>query len=120
MNKASLLIIVCPAFLVGCATVQMPELSPSHPAHPEAEAASVSTWPSILQLPDQAVVAPPLPIHTDGGGVAPSLESHPDHSTTAVDVGSGMYACPMDPEVRSDSPGSCSKCGMALVKKGGD
>jgi P-type Cu+ transporter len=24
------------------------------------------------------------------------------------------YVCPMDPEVRRDSPGACSKCGMAL------
>ena len=28
-----------------------------------------------------------------------------------------MYACPMHPEIRSDKPGKCSKCGMALVKK---
>jgi len=25
-----------------------------------------------------------------------------------------VYTCPMDPEVRSDHPGSCPKCGMAL------
>src|SRR4051794_5681566 len=24
------------------------------------------------------------------------------------------YVCPMDPEVRSDHPGACPKCGMAL------
>jgi Heavy metal binding domain len=28
-----------------------------------------------------------------------------------------LYACPMHPEVTSDKPGKCSKCGMALVKK---
>ncbi len=27
---------------------------------------------------------------------------------------SGKYTCPMHPEVRSDKPGSCPKCGMAL------
>lgn len=27
-----------------------------------------------------------------------------------------MYKCPMDPEVVSDKPGSCPKCGMDLVK----
>lgn len=27
-----------------------------------------------------------------------------------------VYACPMHPEVKSDKPGSCSKCGMDLEK----
>ncbi|MFV5699783.1 heavy metal-binding domain-containing protein [Flavobacterium sp. ZT3R17] len=29
----------------------------------------------------------------------------------------GAYTCPMHPEVQSDVPGNCPKCGMALVKK---
>ena len=28
-----------------------------------------------------------------------------------------MYTCPMHPEVKSNKPGSCPKCGMDLVKK---
>ena len=28
--------------------------------------------------------------------------------------GKTMYVCPMDPEVRQDTPGACPKCGMAL------
>lgn len=27
------------------------------------------------------------------------------------------YTCPMHPEVQSDQPGSCPKCGMKLVEK---
>ncbi len=27
---------------------------------------------------------------------------------------SGIYTCPMDPEVRQEGPGACPKCGMAL------
>ncbi len=27
----------------------------------------------------------------------------------------GSFVCPMDPEVRSDRPGTCSRCGMKLV-----
>lgn len=27
------------------------------------------------------------------------------------------YTCPMHPEVTSDKPGKCPKCGMDLVKK---
>jgi Zn finger protein HypA/HybF involved in hydrogenase expression len=28
----------------------------------------------------------------------------------------GVYTCTMHPEVRSDKPGDCPKCGMKLVK----
>ena len=38
-----------------------------------------------------------------------------DKSAQAVS-GNGMYACPMDAEVTSDKPGTCSKCGMELEK----
>ncbi len=27
------------------------------------------------------------------------------------------YTCPMHPEVKSDKPGKCPKCGMELVQK---
>jgi hypothetical protein len=27
------------------------------------------------------------------------------------------YTCPMHPEVKSDKPGKCPKCGMSLEKK---
>lgn len=27
------------------------------------------------------------------------------------------YTCPMHPEVQSDKPGDCPKCGMTLIKK---
>jgi Cu+-exporting ATPase len=30
----------------------------------------------------------------------------------------GVYTCPMDPEVEQEGPGSCPKCGMALEPKG--
>jgi Cu+-exporting ATPase len=38
---------------------------------------------------------------------APALEAPPAPPGT-------MYTCPMHPEVRSDKPGTCPKCGMAL------
>ena len=119
MNKTLFLTIVCSAVLVGCMTVQMPELSRSHPAHPEAEAPSVSAWPSILQLREEPLIAPPLPLASDGRAPAPSLEGRHDHSITGIGVGSEMYVCPMHEEITSKSAASCSECGMDLVKKGG-
>jgi len=46
-----------------------------------------------------------------GGG----HESHGDSGDSA----GVLYTCPMHPEVVSSTPGNCPKCGMALVKKGG-
>ena len=41
-----------------------------------------------------------------------------DHHTAAAGpklaVETGKYVCPMHPEVVSDKPGNCPKCGMAL------
>jgi hypothetical protein len=34
--------------------------------------------------------------------------------------GSEQFTCPMHPEVVSDRPGVCPKCGMALVRKGSE
>jgi CopA family copper-resistance protein len=33
------------------------------------------------------------------------------------DLSTSYYTCPMHPEIRSDKPGNCPKCGMKLVKK---
>jgi hypothetical protein len=33
------------------------------------------------------------------------------------EVATVQYTCPMHPDVVSDKPGNCPKCGMALVEK---
>ncbi len=41
------------------------------------------------------------------------------HSVKQVsqdNMSSGTYTCTMHPEVKSDKPGKCPKCGMELVK----
>jgi len=45
----------------------------------------------------------------DGQAKAPPTTTAPSEAT--------MYDCPMHPEVTSDQPGKCPKCGMDLVKK---
>ena len=38
---------------------------------------------------------------------------------TAKPPAADSYVCPMDPDVRSNKPGSCPRCGMALVRAAG-
>lgn len=38
-------------------------------------------------------------------------------SAPTVQAAAEKYTCPMHPEVVSDKPGKCPKCGMALVLK---
>src|SRR5881396_1047993 len=40
-------------------------------------------------------------------------DDHPNHHHVNADP--TIYTCPMHPEVRSTSPGTCPKCGMKLV-----
>ena len=40
-----------------------------------------------------------------------------DTMNMKMDVAGVQYTCPMHPEVVTDKPGSCPKCGMDLVKK---
>ena len=79
----------------------------------------------------------PRPAVPGGSGGQPGHEQHgvttPMPSAPATDHGAHgsaaapapgpapaeatVYTCPMHPEVTSEGPGSCPKCGMALVKK---
>jgi hypothetical protein len=35
---------------------------------------------------------------------------------TAATIDNPVYVCPMDPDVRSNNPGNCARCGMKLVE----
>jgi hypothetical protein len=52
----------------------------------------------------------PMPATRDGSTRHPATD-HGQHDATVI------YSCPMHPEVTSDQPGTCPKCGMALVQK---
>jgi hypothetical protein len=44
-------------------------------------------------------------------------KSTKEKPATTKEVAKVQYTCPMHPEVISDKPGDCPKCGMALVEK---
>ena len=47
----------------------------------------------------------------------PEEEHSHEPPSAAAHEEAAVYACPMHPEVTSDSPGRCPKCGMTLVKR---
>ncbi len=89
----SLLLVACSA---GPAPVSNSPHDPSNPAAPEGA---------------------PAP---GAGGVTPGADGHGhSHGAPAGSAGGQqvVYACPMHPEVVSNAPGNCPKCGMNLVPR---
>lgn len=58
------------------------------------------------------MAAPLLPPFVPTGLSAQAAESKPPRKDTDTPQD---WACPMDPDVRSDKPGTCPRCGMKLV-----
>lgn len=48
---------------------------------------------------------------------APAAEPHHHHHGAGEEETAAVYTCPMHPEVTSGEPGTCPKCGMALVER---
>lgn len=71
---------------------------PTTPA-PKRTSAEHAATPSPSQMPTAPTSAPATATPEPTSAPAPSI----------------VYSCPMHPEVRSDAPGKCPKCGMDLV-----
>ena len=53
-----------------------------------------------------------------GSSTKPNEASSADISSTLKSVDTSVkYTCPMHPDVISDTPGTCPKCGMTMVIK---
>lgn len=48
--------------------------------------------------------------------VLPMMRMRHRNSKSKENMETASYTCPMHPEVKSDKPGNCPKCGMALEK----
>jgi hypothetical protein len=126
------------ALLAGCTAYTEPTFSISHPANPRAsEAASP---PARTQLRRDELTRrtaqrfavlravqtnePPTiqqtgaPRHEELGSVTEGAKGmqHKVPEIEAKPLKAGPYTCVMHPEVRTDKPGKCPKCGMKLVR----
>jgi len=69
----------------------------------------------LRALPVVAVAASIVAVATHFDGFAPSGQTVPRVADTFDVRKSAVYVCPMDPDIRSNGPGKCRRCGMALV-----
>jgi hypothetical protein len=124
------LLIVC-VVVAGCIRTKPMDVGVEHPANPDAPVAT-----AYPPSPTLHVVATSRPVepqskapmgaheghgavsgHRHGDGGVMSTKARP--ATTRASA-LATYSCPMHPEVTSDRPGKCPKCGMNLTQQGGD
>ena len=114
------------ALVLGGCSASSPNLAPSadHPANPGAPGAR-------MQAPSQTVLAissgelPATEQSMPGmqhmaHGMGDMQHEVPGASTPATTQATAVFTCTMHPEVTSDKPGDCPKCGMKLVAKKGE
>ena len=85
------------------------------PSPPDAMTLSPGIQPGAALTPD--AFDAPAPASVAEAARAAQGSGHEGHAPSAAPKTTVVYTCPMHPEVTSDAPGTCPKCGMALVKK---
>src|SRR5678809_166491 len=69
----------------------------------------------LRALPVVAVAASIVAVATHYDGFVSTGTTVPRAASTFDVRKSAVFVCPMDPDVRSNGPGKCRRCGMALV-----
>ncbi len=118
MKKIALII----AGLIWCSFVIAQPVTYTCPMHPEIHAAKPGNCPKcgmkLVKEKQKAVKKPVIkkPVGEKLKGTnmpvdtaSPKPAANPDLPLT--------YTCPMHPEIHSDKPGNCPKCGMKLVQE---
>jgi hypothetical protein len=95
------------AMTAACATEPPPRPTQLDPSSPNAPESAPLTTGSLARP-----TTPTVPPQT----ASPTPEKGPDTGAPAK-PGATLYTCPMHPEVISDKPGKCPKCGMTLAPK---
>ena len=123
------LILAFSALGVGC-TSGSDTVPPAanHPANPSAAESPIAPPAPTLAAGDAATTAPtnePTGTRHDMSGMSHPMQGmQHDHRSVATQPATtravAIYTCPMHPEVASDKPGNCPKCGMTLVLKQDD
>jgi len=126
--------------MVSCTSPSVPPLSEDHPANPDVTAVPLPSPSPTFSLAEAAPIEPSVvqssALGTHEGhdhGEAPNAaenKSAPDQShqhdqrfmkdendSATQPAAQSRYVCPMHPEVTSDKPSKCPKCGMKLVEK---
>ncbi len=91
------------------------ELPAGHPASPQALEAPPAPASTTLQSPPVSNVSSEEP---PAAGSQHRAGAHNHAGKTERPT--PLYRCPMHPEVESNVPGQCPKCGMNLQRAGGD
>ncbi len=66
-----------------------------------------------------ALLATGLPQIANAIATSPTIETKSPEGAKGGQQAAAVYTCSMHPEVISDKPGKCPKCGMKLVPKAG-